>query len=298
VTIQSPTGAGILVTGGSVTVGQATVINNAGADGIDATAAASLTVTGATINSSAADGIDASGAATLNVLGNQISSSGDDAILDTNLASSGSKYFTIDSNQLVGQSGSAVALTYKGGASGFVDANTIGTLANPGSGSANGDGIDLTSNAGATALVVEVAHNTIVQIAQGVGIDAQTIGAGSMRLVLTGNTVNMAQSGSGNGVTITSGNGGNGNVCVNPSANTFTAAGSGTNGIEVDQLGNASVFGLQGFGGGNTVAVAGFLENNDASLTGGSGGAGALAVQSGAAGFTTTNCPGPDPYNT
>jgi hypothetical protein len=298
ITIQSPAGAGIVIIGGSATVGPGTVINDAGADGINATAAASLTVTDATIDSSAATAIDASGAATLTVTGTEIESSGGDAILDTDVASSGSKYFTINGNQLVGQSGTAVALTYAGGASGYVDQNTIGTLGNGGSGSANGDGIDLTSNAGSTALVAEVAHNVIVQIAQGVGIDAQTLGAGAMRLVLTGNTVNMLQSGSGNGVTIASGNGGNGNVCVNPSANTVTAAGTGTNGIEVDQLGGASVFGLEGFGGGNTVAVAAFLDNNDTSLVGGSGGAGALAVQSGAAGFTTINCPGPDPFNT
>jgi Bacterial Ig domain len=167
---------------------------------------------------------------------------------------------------------------------GYLDSNTIGDLT-ANSGASVGDGIDLSSVAGGT-LVVELTGNKVQQIAQGIGIFAQTLGTGTLDLNLASDIVTMGSTSSLNGVTITSGNGGAGTVCLNPSLNNVTAAGSGANGMEVDQLNAGSVFAIQGFGGGDVAAVASFLGSPTDLLTPGSGGAAALATTVGPA-FTT-----------
>jgi hypothetical protein len=171
---------------------------------------------------------------------------------------------------------------------GYLDLNTIGDgTAN--SGASAGNGIDLSSGAGDT-LEVELTANTVQQIAQGTGIFAQTLGTGTLDLTLTRNTVTMGSAGSLNGVTVTSGNGGAGNVCLNPSLNDVSAAGSGTSGMELAQLDAGSVLAIQGFGGGDTGAVATYLGSPTDTLAGGSGGAAALATTVGPA-FTTPSLP-------
>jgi hypothetical protein len=186
-------------------------------------------------------------------------------------------------------SGEAAGTTY-----GYLDANTIGT-ATVNSGASVGDGIDLTSVAGGT-LVAEATGNTVEQIAHGTGIFAQTLGNGTLSLSLLTNTVTMGSTSSLNGVTVTSGNGGLGAVCLNPSLNAVTAAGSGTNGMEVQQLNAGSVFAIQGFAGGNVGAVASYLGSPTDTLAGGSGGAPALATTVGPV-FTTPSLPCGTPPN-
>ena len=182
-------------------------------------------------------------------------------------------------------SGDASGTTY-----GYLDSNKVGTLT-ASSGASVGDGIDLTSVAGGT-LVAEATGNTVQQIAQGTGIFAQTLGNGTLSLSLGSNIVTMGSAGSLNGVTVTSGNGGAGSVCLNPSLNVVSAAGSGANGIEVDQLSAGSVFAIQGFGGGNVGAVASFLGSPTDTLSS-SGGAPALATTVGPVFTTSLLCAAP-----
>jgi hypothetical protein len=171
---------------------------------------------------------------------------------------------------------------------GYLDSNTIGdTTAN--SGASVGDGIDLSSVVGGT-LDVELSGNTVQQIAQGIGIFAQTLGTGTLDLTLAGNTVTMGSVSSLNGVAITSGSGGDGTVCLNPSLNIVSAAGSGANGMEVEQLSAGSVFAIQGFPGGDTAAVASYLGSPTDTLAFGSGGAAAVATTTGPP-FTTPLAP-------
>jgi hypothetical protein len=170
---------------------------------------------------------------------------------------------------------------------GYLDSNTIGTTT-ANSGASVGDGIDLSSVDGGT-LVAELTGNTVQQIAHGTGISAQTLGTGTLSLSLARNTVTMVSTSSLNGVTITSGNGGPGAVCLNPSLNNVSAAGSGANGMEVQQLDAGSVFAIQGFGGGDLGAVATYLGSPTDTLTS-SGGAAALATTVGPA-FTTPSLP-------
>jgi hypothetical protein len=91
----------------------------------------------------------------------------------------------------------------------------------------------------------------------------------------------MGSPASQNGVTIAAGNGGPGFVCVNPSSNAVTAAGSGTSGIRVEQLNPSSTFDIQSYAGQttDTTAVASYVTASVSnSLTGGPGGQGALAT--------------------
>ena len=171
---------------------------------------------------------------------------------------------------------------------GYLDSNTIGDgTAN--SGASVGNGIDLSSVAGGT-LEVELTGNTVQQIAHGTGIFARTLGTGTLDLTLTSNTVTMGSASSLNGVTVTSGNGGPGTVCLNPSLNNVSAAGSGANGMELDQLDANSTFAIQGFGGGDTGAVATYLGSPTDTLAASGGGTAALATTVGPT-FTTLSLP-------
>ena len=190
--------------------------------------------------------------------------------------------FTLSHNTLNGLQGTAISLTYAGSSSGVVDANRIGNQT-VNSGSAVGDGIDLWSSGNVHA---NIRGNTIHQIGQGTGIFTRT-GIGTLNLILSGNNVQMDSAGSQNGVRIASGSGGIGAVCVNPTANIVTAAGSGTAGMLVEQLNTSSIFEIQGLAPGtSTSAVASFLGTPTNTLAGGGGGPGALATQVGANGFT------------
>ena len=174
-------------------------------------------------------------------------------------------------------------------ASGDAAGTTYGYLATANSGASVGSGIDLSSVAGGT-LEVELTLNTVQQIAQRTGIFAQTLGTSTLDLTLASNTVTMGSAGSLNGVTVTSGNGGPGTVCLNSSLNDVSAAGSGANGMEVEQLDAGSAFAIQGFAGGDTGAVATYLGSPTDTLAGGSGGVAALATTVGHA-FTTPSLP-------
>jgi hypothetical protein len=301
VNVAGTGGDGVRVaSGASVRIEGEAAISSAGGDGIDAVDAASLSVSNATIIGSAASGIDGSGAGAVSVTDSTITGGGGDGILiDNTSASATTDSFNLVNNTLDGQQGSAIAITYPGNASGFVDGNIIGSAGVAGSGSASGDGIVVTSSTGAAGpLLAEVSQNTIEQIGAGTGIAAQTTGTGALALTLTDNSVTMVSVASQNGVTVASGADGNdGTVCVNPSGNSVTAAGtaSATYGIEAEQLGPTSSFAIENYLGmpADASAVEAFLGSVNPTLTGaGVGGAGAYALLGGAntTGFTEATC--------
>jgi hypothetical protein len=301
VNVAGTSGDGVSVaSGASVKVEGEAAISNAGGDGIDAVDAASLSVSNASITDSAANGIDGSGAGAVSVTDSTITGGGADGILiDNSSPSATTDSFNLVNNTLAGQRGSAIAITYPGNASGFVDGNVIGSAGVAGSGSATGDGIVVTSSTGSAGpLLAEVSQNTIEQIAAGTGIAAQTSGTGVLALTLTDNTVTMVSVTSQNGVTVASGADGNdGTVCVNPSGNSVTAAGTATAtyGIAAEQLGPTSSFAIENYLGtpADTSAVETYLGSVNPTLTGaGVGGAGAYALLGGAntTGFTEATC--------
>jgi len=123
-----------------------------------------------------------------------------------------------------------------------------------------------------------------------------TSGTGALQLTLVGNTVTMSSSASQNGVTVAAGAGGAAAaLCLNPSANIVTAAGTGTatDGIAVEQLASASTFAIEGLSSGADIStVEGYLTSVDGMLLGAGGGTGAFAEQTGGntTGFTVATC--------
>ena len=232
VSVSDTGGDGVSVaSGASVKVEGDSAISSAGGDGIDAVNAASLSVSTATISASGENGIDASGAGAVTVTDSTIAGSGGDGVLiDSTSVSSTTDAFNVVDNQLDGDRGSAISITYAGNAAGFVDGNLIGNGSDPDSGSATGDGISVTADPGtAGPLLAEINDNTINQIGEGTGIDALTSGTGALQLTLVGNAVTMSSTASQNGVTVAAGAGGaSAALCLNPSGNTVTAAGTGT----------------------------------------------------------------------
>ena len=117
----------------------------------------------------------------------------------------------------------------------------------------------------------EVTGNQIYEIQQGIGIATQTPAGGELDLTLTGNQITMDSASSQNGVTMF---GSTGTTCLNPQSNDVTAAGAGTDGMELEQPGSG-LFQITSYTSGS---VAGFLESDTSStLTPGSGGEGAVA---------------------
>jgi hypothetical protein len=300
VSVAGTSGDGVSVaSGASVKVEGASAISSAGGDGIDAVNAASLSVSTATISASAGNGIDASGAGAVTVTDSTIDGSAADGILiDNTSVSLTTDAFNLVDNQLDGARGSAISITYAGNAAGFVDGNLIGNGSDTDSGSATGDGISVTADPGtAGPLLAEINDNTVNQIGEGTGIDALTSGTGALQLTLVGNTVTMSSSASQNGVTVAAGAGGaSAALCLNPSANIVTAAGTGTatDGLAVEQLAPASTFAIEGLpNGANISTVESYLATVDGTLVGAGGGFGSFAEQSAGNGFTATTCLAP-----
>ena len=222
--------------------------------------------------------VDASAVPSFSVLAATVTGGGSGIVADDG-GGSVAQVFDVSQNTFNGLQGTAISLTYAAHANGAVDQNNIGTPSTANSGSAGGDGIDLSSSG---LVFVDVSHNNIHQIGQGTGISAQTLLAGTLDLTLSHNTVTMDSASSQNGMTIPSGSGGAGIVCLNPVLNNVTATGNGTSGMLVEQLDPNSVFQIEGYTGPD---VATYLEFGN-TLVGGGAGPGALATQApGANGF-------------
>jgi hypothetical protein len=240
-------------------------IADAGADAISGTGNTSVTITDSTITASAADGI-------------QIVDGTGVVFQDFNLVG----------NTITGTHGAAISLATSGSANGNIDGNVIGTgstsggTLTAGSGSATGDGIDLTGNGSNAWLYTDVFNNAVYGIAAGSGIDADASGGATLQLPLTANYVYTDATSQGNAVTISAGTSASdvGTVCVDPSNNTATAKGSG-NGMEVEEPDAGSTFGIQGYVNGSGFAgVATALESFNTLAS--AGGAQALANPGGA----------------
>jgi hypothetical protein len=229
-----------------------------------------------TLTSNAGAGVYASMVPSLSVFNSTVSGSGGNGISGTGDGSD-AQTFDLEHNVLAGLGGSAISLSYAGNVNGRVDQNQIGTLA-----TVAGDGIDLWSSGTVHA---DVSGNTIRQIGH-TGISAETLGTGTLDLILSTNQVTMSSTSSQNGVTIAAGSGGAGTVCVKPTLNIVTAAGSGTgsgtSGMLVQQLDPNSLFEIDGYTGPDAAT---YLESNN-TLTGGSGGPDALAKPFGINGFS------------
>jgi hypothetical protein len=189
----------------------------------------------------------------------------------------------------------AAPITASGGHSVAIHNRTggdVGTSGTPGSGSATGDGIDLTSDGGSASVGADISDNHLYGLASGTGILVTTPGViatpggGALQLTLGSNVVAMGSGSTHNGVTITAGTFGypSDDICVNPTANAVTTAPTGSaNGIELDQLDPASRFGIQSYGGGagdlsGPSGVAAFVASSN-TLSGSSGGHPAFATQ-------------------
>jgi hypothetical protein len=242
-------GAGLTLSGGDELDGVS--IKDPGADGVDLGAGVfvieNVTITGAT-----GDAISATGNTSLTVAGSTITGSGADGI-SVDQASLSQQYvdFELADNTITETHGAAIALSYAGNANGHIHDNTIGATGTAGSGSATGDGIDVTADGGSTTtLFADIYNNNVFGVAEGTGIDADASDSGTLELPFTGNVVDTDSTSPGNGVTISAGLNSSdpGTVCTDAAGNTVTAAGAG-NGIEVEEPDSTgSSFGLQNLG--------------------------------------------------
>jgi len=264
VNIEHTTGDGVNIANGTFVIENVTIAD-AGADAISATGNTSVTVTGSTLTASAADGI-------------QVVDGSGVVFQDFNLVV----------NTITGTHGAAISLATAGSANGNIDGNLIGVgntsggTLTAGSGSATGDGIDITGNGSNAWLYADVFNNDVFGIAAGSGIDADASGGTTLQLPLTANYVDTDATSQGNAVTISAGTSGSdvGTVCVDPSNNTATAKGSG-NAMEVEEPDAGSTFGIQGYVNGSGFAgVATALESFNTLAS--AGGAQALANPGGA----------------
>jgi Bacterial Ig domain len=298
--ILSDTGSagGLMVLGNGTTAGSGGLIEHtSGVAGVSLTNTGVVDLNEIDLTANAGAGVDAFDVSPLTLSELQVTGSGTQGILvDGGPASSIQQLFDIHDNTLTGQGASAISLTYAGDASGHINNNSIGTSGQAGSGSQTGDGITVVANAGTDKVLLEVAGNTVNEVAAGDGISVRAPGAGAVDLTLTDNTVSMDVSSSHNAVQVSSGvGGGSGSVCVNPNGNVLTALGSGS-GLWLEQLAVASTFAIEGYGGAatDTTAIESFLSGQN-TLSGGGGGA--VAQPDGSNGFTARTCDTPTQSN-
>jgi hypothetical protein len=198
--------------------------------------------------------------------------------------------FTLEQNVLSGQIDAAIALTYSGNTTGYVETNQIGSLTPALVGSTTGDGIDISPTAGGT-MSAQVSDNQIYGILVGNGIDAQAPASTLLNLTLSSNIINLESPTSLDGALV----GSAGDVCLAASSNTITAGGTsaGANALEVDQLSPGSGFAIQGLGSSDPAT---YLETGETLSA--SGGIHVVATPDGSPGFTSapgnpSACPQP-----
>ena len=303
VTLLSTGPGPVAVTGLQGHAGSGGTIQGTTTAALSASSSGSLTLNDMLLEPASGDGVLAATLPALSVFfstitGGQsaIAASGDASTLGT------PQTFDIESNALSGQQAAAISLTYAGTTTGYVLTNTIGSESPVLAGSTGGDGIDIAPTSPGS-LTAQLANNQIDQIQQHDGIDAQASVDALVNLTLTSNTINMDSASSQDGVLV----GSAGSVCLNSLGNTVVAAGtsSSDNAMEVDQLGAASVFEIQGYSGASDAsgvgAVETLLEGRDPGLSVTGAGSRALATADGPNGFTGvpgpvgTTCPAPPP---
>lgn len=248
--INAPVAGGGLDVLGTGTVGTGGTIQNAGADAVRVTGTASLRLSSMDIVGPAGNGVYASNVPSLTVNGLSITGAGADGIDDTGDGTV-TQDLGITGNTISGQRDAGISITSPAGGNGFqglVTGNQIGVAGTLGSGSLDGDGIDLSAASGGT-LIVAVNNNTIDDIAVGTGVFATAGGASSnLQLEFDGNAVTMDGSGSQDGVTVTeTGSSASTAVCVDPEGNALRSAASGAYDLALEQTDTGATFAVGGY---------------------------------------------------
>lgn len=259
--IGASTGALSFTDTGSVALANIEIENSEG-NAIYADDVASLTLTDSAITDSAANGLFFTG---------------DGTVPST---------FDIEGDAFSGQADDALDLQLEGNTTGLIREDTVGD-GSAGSGSSGGDGVEITNNSGVVAAELEA--DTIENVAVGYGLSALASDGGELDLTVKQNDI--APAGAG-GATYDAGGGtGTSTLCLNTSGNTETAAASGATAESVAQTDANAVFELEGYEGSPTRddEAESFLIGQENSLTGGPGGAQALASAN-SAGFTSATC--------
>lgn len=321
-------GTGGLTVTGNGSPGSGGTVENTTAVGSDVagnrTAAVELINTGPVslsdmdFTGDAAGGVWANDASSLTVAGSAFTDNGLEGV---HVGGSGSSAFngtfnvhdnSFTENSTAAGSDIAVLLLGAPGApgsgtvTGHITDNTIGNPGTANSGAfGGGEAIDV-FNEGGWTLEADVSHNTISQIAQSYGIDAEAA-AGNLALApvldltLNANTVNMDSSDSLDAMTVASGTKSS-LVCLNATANSSHAAGLAAvngqfdaDGMSVIQNELGSTFQIQGYGGPADDAggqVESLLDAGPQSLSG-PGGPSIAVIQNGnTSGFTgAASCP-------
>ena len=247
---------------GAVSIAGGTIQGTSDA-AITATNTNDLSLSGMTLDpATTGDGVSATTVGTLSVSGLEIDGG------DMGIAASGAgASFDIENNTLSDQSATAISLAYSGNVAGALVTNHIGSVSL--TGSTLGDGIDISPTVSGTTMSAQLTNNTIDNIDDGYGINAEVPSNTQLDLILTGNDVHMDSTTSQNGIEVAS----SGAACLDPTNNTVIAAGvPGANGMEIDQ--SAGTFDLRGYTSGDPAA---FLNSAPNILSATGGGAGAAA---------------------
>ncbi len=295
IVLENTGSAGDLIVSGDGSAGSGGTIESSTASGAASGAISLSGVEGAglnylTIEGSAGNAIYADNVADLAVVDDAISGGADGVLVNGD----GSVAATLDigSNTLSGQSGDAIDVNVAGDDQGTIDSNTIGT-STPGSGSATGDGIDVSGSA--NKLTLDVEDNTIESIAEGDGIAGAALADGTVDLTVEDNEVTLDGSSSGDGLAYVSSGSGSSALCLDTSGNTASAGGSGANGESVELDSPSSYFTLEGYSGasGDLSAVQSFLATTDTLSGGGGAAAAAEILDANTNGFSDGTCTSP-----
>lgn len=275
-----------LINTGPVVLEDMTFTNDAGG-GVWSNDTSSLTVSGGSFTDNGLEGVHVGGSGTFSgtfdVLGNTFSE---------NSTAAGSDIAVL----LLG----TAATPGSGTVSGHIKNNTIGSAGTAKSGAfGGGEAIDV-DNEGDWTLEADVSDNTISQVAQSYGIDAEAA-AGTLAfspildLTLNANAINMDSTDSLDAITVASGTN-NSKVCLNATANSSHAAGTAAvngqfdaDGMSVIQNEPSSTFQIQGYTGPSSDSggqVESLLDTSPQSLSG-PGGPSIAVIQNGnTTGFT------------
>jgi hypothetical protein len=246
--ILSNTGSGPLhVTGSNNDAGSGGTIQGTQTAALDVSSTGPISLDDMLVEPAAGDGVLASVVPSLTVLNSTITG-GATAIAASGDASTQQtpQTFNLQNNVLSAQQDAAIALTYSGDTTGYVELNHIGSESPVLVGSTTGDGIDISPTGGGTT-AAQITGNQIERILAGNGIDAQAQANTTLDLTLTNNTIQTDGNGSLDGVLV----GSAGSVCLDTFGNTITVNGSSSNAnaLEVEQLSTQSVFEIQGYDG-------------------------------------------------
>lgn len=270
---------------GSVSLANMNVSASA-ANGVSVSDSPDVALVNVAVSGSAGDGLITADVPQLTVTGSTFTANAGSGIADSSDGTLDS-VFNIQGNTLTGQGGTAIELAFAGDSSGAVETNTIGD-STAGSGSATGNGIDISDSAG--TVDADINFNPVESIAGGAGISGEVLGSGTLNLTAQWNTVTMNGLGSQDAMAFSAAGSPASTMCLDAANNTATAAAAGAFGMSVEEQSSTGLVQLDGYTGAatDTTAVASFLGATN-TLGGASGAAGASAVANatGIAGCTT-----------